>query len=146
LDSSTATSSDPRLPVRIKPLPGGYAIHFANGMSPIYISAAQSPTLEEAKALAQASAADDGGMERLGPDSLGIARLLADDRGYLYVEEWQCLPVGRWIPGCYRVCDFIFHGWAAQSELADCGIPGRAWTQADQDRAFALSWRRRAGD
>ena len=51
----------PRLPLKIKPRPSGYAIVFADGRAPIIVygrephvaSAAQSLTLDEAKVLAQ---------------------------------------------------------------------------------------------
>ena len=52
---------DRRLPLHIKPLPGGYAIQFADGSKPIVIygrelyvaRAANALTLDEARALAQ---------------------------------------------------------------------------------------------
>ena len=52
---------DPRLPLSIKPLPGGYRIEFSDGRSPIYIygrephatTAVNSLTIDEARALAQ---------------------------------------------------------------------------------------------
>ena len=53
--------ADARLPLKIKPLPGGFAIQFADGSKPIIIygrepyvaRAANTLTLDEAKALAQ---------------------------------------------------------------------------------------------
>ena len=53
--------SDPRLPVKIKPIPGGFAITFVSGGQHIYIygrephvaQAAGSITIDEAKELAQ---------------------------------------------------------------------------------------------
>lgn len=53
--------SDPRLPVKIKPIPGGFAITFASAGQHIYIygreqhvaQAAGSITIDEAKGLAQ---------------------------------------------------------------------------------------------
>jgi hypothetical protein len=53
--------ADRRLPLKIKPLPGGYAIQFADGSKPIIIygrephvaRAANALTIDEAKALAQ---------------------------------------------------------------------------------------------
>ena len=55
---------DPRLPLTIKPLPGGFAIEFSDGSTPIYIygrehhiaAAAKSLTLDQARALAQEAA------------------------------------------------------------------------------------------
>jgi len=52
---------DPRLPLKIKPVAGGYAIAFANGGQHVYVygrephiaSAAGALTLDEAKVLAQ---------------------------------------------------------------------------------------------
>ena len=52
---------DPRLPLHIKSLPGGYAIEFSDGRSPIYIygrephatTGVNSLTLDEARALAK---------------------------------------------------------------------------------------------
>ena len=53
--------ADARLPLKIKPLPGGFAIQFPDGRQPIVIygrephvaRAANTLTLDEAKALAQ---------------------------------------------------------------------------------------------
>ena len=53
--------ADRRLPLKIKPLPGGYAIQFADGSKPIIIygrephvaRAANALTINEAKALAR---------------------------------------------------------------------------------------------
>lgn len=52
---------DKRLPLKIKPLPGGYAIHFADGRrafiiygrEPHVANAAQTFTMDEARELAQ---------------------------------------------------------------------------------------------
>ena len=52
---------DPRLPLKIKPIPGGYAISFADGTQAIYVygrephvaAAAGTLTIDEAKALAR---------------------------------------------------------------------------------------------
>lgn len=68
--------SNPRLPLKIKPVPGGFAVAFARGGQHIYIygrephvaQAAGSLTIDEAKALAQEiaralTAAWDGGAE-----------------------------------------------------------------------------------
>ena len=53
--------SDPRLPLKIKPVPGGFALAFARGGQHIYVygrephvaSAADTLSIDEAKALAQ---------------------------------------------------------------------------------------------
>ena len=52
---------DPRLPIKIRPMPGGYAVEFADGSPPLRVygreahiaRAANTRTMAEAKGLAQ---------------------------------------------------------------------------------------------